>query len=126
MLVRPNRAGTIQSTLETNRYLLERMHTAGHPYVPPKGVRIRPPVFVHETAVIEHSTIGPHVSVAANCRITDSRIENSILEADCEVTGVALKGSVLGCEAKVQGGGTGEVMSLNVGDHSTILIGDAA
>ncbi len=118
--------GTIQSTLETNRFLLERMQAAGQTFAPRKGVRIKPPVFIHETALIEHSTIGPYVSVAANCRITDSRIENSILEADCEVTGVALKGSVLGCEAKVQGGGAGEVMSLNVGDHSTVLIGAAA
>lgn len=118
--------GTIESTLETNRYLLERdgqsmLEQNGRGRMP--GVQVVTPVFIHETAEISDSRIGPYASIGANCRISGSVIEDSIIEADCELTDIALRRSVVGRQAKVQGRGTKEVLTLNISDDSSVIAG---
>jgi glucose-1-phosphate thymidylyltransferase len=123
--------GTIEATLETNRYLLERMQasklTGSHASNPQTlqmpDVKINQPVYLHETAQIKNSEIGPYVSVGANCKITGSRIENSIIEADCEITNTALKGSMVGRQAIVRGKGGKKALSINISDDSSVIIG---
>ncbi|MFH1908289.1 MAG: nucleotidyltransferase, partial [Chloroflexota bacterium] len=110
--------GTIEATLETNRYLLERLNV---PTFQPSNVKIVPPVFIHETARISDSVIGPYVSIGANCQIADSKIEDSILEAGVTVEAAALSGSFIGRQAKVEGrGAEGQPMKLNIGDDSSV------
>ena len=114
--------GTVEATLETNRYLLEhgRENSANHVG---EDVRINRPVFIHPTAKIVNSTIGPHVSIGANCAITDSKIENSILEEGVDVNAAALSSSFIGLQAKVEGRGVeDQPMMLNVGDNSVIKL----
>ncbi len=117
--------GTIEATLETNRYLLQRSNSlprdGGIPTPKRSGVTIKSPVFVHETARIQNSTIGPYASIGPNCRISGSRIEDTILEADCEIRDATLKGSLLGRNAKIQGRGSQEVLTLNIGDDSSFI-----
>lgn len=121
--------GTIESTLETNRYLLERDgYTAlagnngnGPAHFP--GVKIIQPVFIHATAEITDSQIGPYASIGPNCRVAGSVIENSIIEADCEITDISLRSSVVGRQAKVQGMGTQHVLTLNISDDSSVIAG---
>ena len=119
--------GTIDATLETNRYLLERdgtvLSTNGNGKAHLPGVRIRPPVFIHETADISNSEIGPYASIGANCRVSGSVVEDSIIEADCEITDICLKRSVVGRQATVQGNGTGNVLTLNISDNSSVVAG---
>ena len=113
--------GTIEATLETNRYLLEHGRESNPQNVNRNDVKVVPPVFIHETAEVANSTIGPHVSIGANCQISDSKIENSILEARVEVNAVALSGSFIGRQAKVEGrGAEGQPIMLNVGDNSSV------
>lgn len=112
--------GTIDATLETNRYLLERDGLSG-PY--PAGVKVTGPVFIHETAEITNSEIGPYASIGANCRVSGSRIEDSIIEADCEILDVSLKGSIVGRQATVQGNGLKEPLRLNISDDSSVILG---
>ena len=123
--------GTIEATLETNRYLLEHLQTgksavslASKPQtLQMPDVKINLPVYIHETAQVTDSEIGPYVSIGANCKITGSRIENSIIEADCEVTNIALKGSIVGRQAIVRGKGGKKVLTINIGDDSSVIIG---
>jgi glucose-1-phosphate thymidylyltransferase len=115
--------GTIGATLETNRYMLDRLSASGFQTVRRAGVRVQPPVFIHPSAQIEGSFIGPHASVGADCRISNSRIEDSIIEAGCDIASVALKSSLVGCRAKLVGRGDGEVLTLNIGDDSTVRLG---
>ena len=114
--------GTIQATLETNKYLLEhgRENSAGHLG---EDVKINRPVFVHPTAEIVNSTIGPHVSIGAGCVITGSRIENSILEVGVTVKAAALKGSFIGRQAQIQGCSADDPpLTLNIGDNSSVVL----
>ncbi|MGZ9223856.1 MAG: sugar phosphate nucleotidyltransferase, partial [Anaerolineales bacterium] len=76
--------------------------------------------FVHPSAEIRGSVIGPHASIGANCRITNSQITESIIEAGCEIQDAALNRSLIGTQAKVRGRGDGHVIQLNVGDQSAI------
>ncbi len=120
--------GTIEATLETNRYLLEhgrgsKTQNVKSNNVKRKGVEIVEPVFIHETAVISDSVIGPYASIGAGCKITDSRIEDSILEAGVTVDAAALTGSFIGRQAKVEGRGADvRPMKLNIGDDSVIKL----
>jgi glucose-1-phosphate thymidylyltransferase len=115
--------GTIEATLETNKYLVEHGRENNAQSVKRKNVKFVPPVFVHETAEIADSTIGPYASIGAGCKIKDSRIEDSILEAGVEVNAAALKGSLIGRQARVQGRGADEApMTLNIGDNSSVLL----
>jgi glucose-1-phosphate thymidylyltransferase len=83
--------GTTDAILETNRYLLahgrDNTNTINR-----KNVKIIPPVFIHDSATIENSTIGPNASIGADCRITNSRVEDSILESGVVVETAVLNG----------------------------------
>jgi glucose-1-phosphate thymidylyltransferase len=114
--------GTIAATLETNRHMLDRMWAARPQSIQRPDVRLVPPVFVHETAQLESCVVGPHASIGAGCRISGSRIEDSILESDCSVTHTALRGSLIGCRSTIEGPGLGEVFSLNIGDDSSVRL----
>ena len=80
-------------------------------------------MFIHESAEIEDSTIGPYASIGAECKIIGSRIEDSIIEAGCEIKNAALKSSIVGKQAKVQGSGAKESFKLNIGDNSSAILG---
>ncbi len=113
--------GTIEATLDTNKILLEKIGAEVEKF---KGsnVKIVGPVSIHESAEISNSTIGPYASIGANCKIENSQIAESIIEADCEINDAALSRSLIGKQAKVKGRGDGRVMQLNVGDTSSILL----
>ena len=117
--------GTIAATLETNRYLLESAMRLGAQPARRPGVEIRPPVFIHESAQIETSVIGPFASLGADCRVSGSRIEDSIIEVDCRISNASLKASMIGARATVEGRGMDEVLTLNIGDDCSIRLGDA-
>ncbi len=113
--------GTIDATLATNKILLEgKANRKKNETV--DGVEVIAPSFIHPSAEIVNSVIGPYTSIGANCKITNSRIEESIVEADCEITGAVLSRSLVGIEAKIQGRGDGQVIQLNVGDNSDIFL----
>lgn len=114
--------GTINATLETNHYLLEHGYENSASTVGP-DVKIIRPVFIHPDAKINASTIGPHVSIGANCIIANSRIENSILEEEVIVDAASLIDSFIGRQAKVEGCPAKDVpLTLNISDDSTVII----
>lgn len=113
--------GTIEATLDTNRALLERQDIKAYKYTGAQ-VKVIEPSFIHPSAVIRNSVIGPYASIGQKCKIEDSRIEDSIVEAECEITAAGLVRSLLGRQAKVKGRGGEQVMSLNIGDNSSVIL----
>jgi glucose-1-phosphate thymidylyltransferase len=113
--------GTIEATLDTNKILLEKTGSNGDKF---KGlnVEIIEPVAIHESAQISNSRIGPYASIGANCKIENSQITESIIEADCEITDAALSRSLIGRQAKVKARGDGQVMELNISDTSSVIL----
>ena len=113
--------GTIEATLDTNKILLEKQGSKVVKFTG-SNVEIVEPVSIHESAEISNSKIGPYASIGANCKIENSQIVESILEADCEINDSALSRSLIGKQAKVKGRGDGHTMQINVGDTSSILL----
>ena len=101
-------AGTPESLLETNRYLLE--HGCDNSSLPNPdqggsthvGVVTIPPVFIHPTAHVENSVIGPYASIGAECQVKSSIIRNSILEDGAQVLDVIFDSSLIGRKALIQ------------------------
>jgi len=113
--------GTIDATLETNKILLDgRANKTTNEQT--DGVEIIAPSFIHSSAEIQNSVIGPYSSIGANCKIVNSWIEESIVEADCEIQDAALSRSLVGIKTRIRGRGDGKVMELNVGDNSDIFL----
>jgi glucose-1-phosphate thymidylyltransferase len=112
--------GTIEATLDTNKLLLEKQGSKAQKF---KGtnVEIVQPVAIHESAEITNSKIGPYASIGANCKIENSQIAESILEAGCEIKDAALNRSLIGKQAKVKGRGDSHVMQVNISDTSSII-----
>jgi glucose-1-phosphate thymidylyltransferase len=115
--------GTIEATMEANRYLLghgsaNRTINEDH-----DGIKIVAPVFIDPSAEISNSVLGPYASIGADCKITDARIEDSILEAEVIVDTVALKSSFIGRRARVKGHSTTDPsLKLNIGDNSSVIL----
>jgi glucose-1-phosphate thymidylyltransferase len=115
--------GTIEATLETNRYLLEHGKTSQIKNQKQHAVKVVPPVFIHPSARISNSVIGPYASIGADCVITDARVEDSILEAGVTIEAAALKGSFIGRQASVVGRSAADApLKLNIGDASFVSL----
>lgn len=108
-------AGIPDALLETNRYLLDHGHdnsaeaAKAHP-----GAAIIPPVYIHPSAHIEASVIGPHVSLGEECRLRQVVVQNSIIDEGAQVSQMVLDSSLLGRDVQVQG----QTSRLNLGDSS--------
>jgi len=113
--------GTIEATLDTNKILLDKLGSNVQT-VQRSDVKIIEPVAIDASAEILNSRIGPHTSIGANCKITNSNITESIVEAGCEIQDASLSRSLIGKQARVRGRGDGSVMQLNIGDDSSILL----
>jgi glucose-1-phosphate thymidylyltransferase len=109
-------AGTPEALLETNRYLLEH----GSDNSPEAGQRpdvvIIPPVFVHPSAQVQGSIIGPNVSLGAFCEVEHSIIQDSILEDEAHASGVILQGSLVGRRARLRR----RAGIVNAGDNTEV------
>ena len=116
--------GTIEATLDTNKILLKKIGKQSKQVDRYTGTQVKviEPSFIHPTAEIINSTIGPFASIGANCKIENSQIAESILEADCEIKDAALTRSFIGRQATVKGRGDGQVMQLNLGDTCSLVL----
>jgi glucose-1-phosphate thymidylyltransferase len=111
-------AGTVEALLETNHYLLEHNRDNSALAAQRSGVVVIPPVFVHPSAKIENSVIGPHASIGAECRVQGSIVRNSILEDGAHVTDVILENSLIGRQAQIQR----RAMVVNAGDQTVLTL----
>jgi len=110
--------GTIEATLETNKYMLEHGRDNSEAAAKFPGVTIIPPVFVHPSAKLKGSIVGPNVSVSADCEVSGCVLRNSILDDGAVVTDSVLDGSFIGRQARVRG----RPAAINIGDNSSIQL----
>lgn len=111
-------AGTPEALLETNHYLLEHGRDNCCVAERRRNVVVVPPVFIHPSAVIENSVIGPYASIGAGCQVQTSILRNSILEDDAQVTDVILEDSLLGRKTVLQR----RPGIVNAGDHTVLTL----
>ena len=107
--------GTSGTLLQTNRELLSNYKLQVTSYKYESSV-IKMPVFIHQLAKIEHSEIGPYVSIAEGVRAKNSKISNSIINQDARIENSQIQDSIIGAGATVQGVSG----RLNIGDLSEV------
>ncbi len=107
--------GTPQDVLQTNRYLLEHGRDNGSQVVGSDTVII-PPVYIAPSAQIEHSIIGPYVTIAEHSVVKESIIRDSIIDEGAHIADTMLDRSLIGKDAFVRG----RYRELNVGDSSQL------
>jgi glucose-1-phosphate thymidylyltransferase len=110
-------AGTPEALHETNRYLLSHGRDNTDDLNLSAENQIFPPVFIHPSAKISRSIIGPNTSIDKESVIEDSIIKDSVLGERVEVADSMLNTSLLGHDVKVKG----LFGKFNLGDDSTAL-----
>jgi len=110
--------GTPETLLETNRYLLEHGIDNSADVSLRQGVVVIPPVFVHASAEVHNSILGPYVSLGAGCKVDNSIIRDSILEDEAQATGVILENSLVGRRAQL----SRRAGMINAGDNTSVML----
>ena len=108
-------AGVPATMLETNAYLLEHGHDNSPAAIRP-GVTLVPPVYIHPSAQVYASVVGPHASIGAECVVEGSIVRNSIIEAQTRLRDAVVQDSLIGLKAQV----TGRPRQFVIGDNSTL------
>lgn len=111
-------AGTPEALLDTNHYLLDNGSANSESASRREGVVIIPPVFVHPSAKVSNSIVGPYVSVGAGCQVESSILRDSILEEEARVTDVILERSLIGRRAQIQR----RAGMVNAGDQTVVTL----
>jgi len=114
-------AGQLETLLETNRTMLEKGR-ARHPATMGEGATIVEPVYIEDGVTIEHSTIGPNVSLGTGSVVRNSTLSDSVIGEKATIRNSKLHHAFLG-DAVVVDGVSG---SLSIGDHSEIRIATAS
>ncbi len=111
-------AGTPETLLDTNRYLLDHGRDNSAEVSLRPGVVVNPPVFVHSTAEVKNSIIGPYASIGAGCQVDSCIIHDSIFEDEAQGTGIILERSLVGRKANIKR----RPGMVNAGDQSEVTL----
>lgn len=108
-------------TVETNRRVLEFDAAKGLDNVAASVQIVNsvliPPCFIGENVKIENAVIGPHVSIGADSTVSDSRIEDALIQHNTEIKNAVLKHAMIGSNARLDFG----AKDYSLGDYSTII-----
>jgi glucose-1-phosphate thymidylyltransferase len=107
--------GNDAALLQTNRYLLQTI-SDGDPQLAGSGVV--EPSFIHPSASIEESIVGPFASIGPGAVIRRSIVRDTIVDQGAVVENALLDNSIVGRNASV----SGHAVSVNVGDSSVVRI----
>jgi glucose-1-phosphate thymidylyltransferase len=107
-------SGTPESLLETNRYLLEHGFDNSSKLTPAEKTVIIPPVFIHPTAQVQQSVIGPDVSVGENVVLKSCLVRESIIGPGSNLKSCRLEDSLIGHNVSLKG----QTGRANMGDNS--------
>ncbi len=111
-------AGTLEALLETNHYLLDNGRNNSEDATKRNGVVVIPPVFIHPSAKIVNSIVGPYVSLGAGCCVESSILRDSILEDEAKVTDVILEKSLVGRRAQIRR----RAGTISAGDQTVVIL----
>ena len=110
-------AGQLETLLATNRTMLEKGR-ARQPKQLGTGAKIVDPVYIEDDVTVEHSTIGPNVSLGQGSVVRHSTIRDCVIGEKADIANSSLHSSFIG-DATVVHGVQG---SVNVGDQSEVRI----
>lgn len=112
--------GNKNVTVETNGRMLNFLKDAGENLVAKdvqtENSEIIQPCYIGENVVLKNSKIGPNVSVGNGTRISDSTVENSLIQTFAEIKNAELNNSMIGNFARFDG----NFREISIGDYSVL------
>ena len=96
-------AGVPGTVISTNRFFLDRGNDNSAEAAKREGVVIIPPVYIDPSAVVERSVIGPYVSIAADCKVTNCVLQDTILDKRTTVSNLVAHETMLGADVDAAG-----------------------
>lgn len=111
--------GSPQNRLQANQFLLEQYGDDEESDRPINGCTVIPPVYIHPTASIEASVVGPYVTVGRYARLDHVVVENSIIDDHATVAHAVLSDSLVGERVQL----CGRPQAMIIGDDSKIMPG---
>lgn len=111
-------AGTTDSLLATNRYLLAHGEDNSAEAALRPSVTIIPPVYIDPEAQVHNAVLGPHVSIGRGCTVKDVIARNTIMDEEATAESLILEDSLLGRNASA----VGQADRLSLGDDAWATI----
>lgn len=107
-------------TVETNSRMLNFLHRDGEKLISDslkiENSEIIEPCFIGENVELKNAKIGPNVSIGDGCKILDSTIKNSLIQAETEIKNANLDQAMIGNHAKFNG----KFTAISIGDYSVL------
>jgi len=110
-------------TVETNQRVLEFDAGKGINNVADSVKLINsvviPPCYIGENVTLENAIVGPHVSLGADSKVLNARIENSLIQHKTNLKNVILKNAMIGSNTVLEEA----AKDYSIGDYTTITNG---
>ena len=112
--------GNKNVTVETNSRMLGFLHNDGAHLVDfdvkLKNSTIIPPCYIGKDVVLTNATVGPNVSLGDGCHVSNSTIQNSLVQTYSHIKNANLDNAMIGNHASFDGNFT----SISIGDYSVL------
>ena len=116
--------GNKEVTVETNRRVLDILEEEGRLHegsgIDPRAKivdsAVIPPCFIGPGVTIVRSVVGPHVSLGPNTAVTNSTLQDCLIQGDTIIDNSVMDGAMVGAKASV----IGTPLDVSIGDFSSI------
>ena len=116
--------GNKKVTVETNRRVLNILEEEGRLHegdgIDPSAniidSTIVPPCYIGPGVTIVRSVVGPHVSLGANTAVTNSTLQDCLIQGDTTIDNSVMDGAMVGAKASI----VGTPLDVSIGDFSSI------
>ena len=111
-------------TVETNRRVLGILEEEGRLHegsgIDPTATiidsTIIPPCFIGQGVTVVRSVVGPHVSLGANTAVTNSTLQDCLIQGDTTIDNSVMDGAMVGAKSSV----VGTPLDVSIGDFCKI------
>ena len=112
--------GNKNVTVETNSRMLGFLHSDGEHLVDfdvkLENATIIPPCYIGKNVVLTNATVGPNVSLGDGCHVSNSTIQNSLVQTHSHIKNANLDNAMIGNHASFDG----KFTSISIGDYSVL------
>lgn len=113
--------GNKEVTVETNSRMLGFLHNDAEETLISETVRIEnstiiPPCYIGENVVLINSVVGPNVSLGNATHVTNTKIQNSLVQKHSHIRNAKLNNAMIGNHAIFDG----DFTSISIGDYSVL------
>jgi glucose-1-phosphate thymidylyltransferase len=112
--------GNKEVTVETNSRMLGFLHEDGENLISDsvrlENATVIPPCYIGEDVAVINSVIGPNVSLGKGTHVTNSKIQNSLIQTHAHIKNAQLNNAMIGNHVNFDG----DFTSISLGDYSVL------